>query len=155
MSTQSSRTGAEVIIYVDSSVLVRAYLPDEAGHTAANDLLVGEDALVTSTWTLVEVTSALTRAARSGRAQLDDLLAAFESDTAVDGPVTLLRPDAVAVEARAIEVVREYGIRSLDALHIAVAELAAMPLASPEACGFASRDKAQAEVAAMVGLLVL
>ncbi|MFI5729619.1 type II toxin-antitoxin system VapC family toxin [Kribbella sp. NPDC051587] len=144
-----------MIIYVDSSVLVRAYLPDEDGHAAANDLLVGEDALVTSTWTLVEVTSALTRAARGGRANLDDLLAAFEADTAVDGPVTLLRPDAVAVEARATEIVREYAIRSLDALHLAVAELAALPLASPESCGFASRDSAQAEVAAKLGFLVL
>lgn len=144
-----------MIIYVDSSVLVRAYLPDEEGHAAANDLLIGEHALVTSTWTLVEVTSALTRAARGGRADLDDLLAAFESDTAVDGPVTLLRADAVAVEARAIEIVREHGIRSLDALHVAVAGLAAMPLASPEACGFASRDMTQAEVAAKEGFVVV
>ncbi|NEA31541.1 type II toxin-antitoxin system VapC family toxin [Streptomyces sp. SID13031] len=144
-----------MIIYVDSSVLVRAYLPDEHGHTAANDLLIGEDALVTSTWTLVEVTSALTRAARGGRANLDDLLAAFEADTAVDGPVTLLRPDAVAIEARAIEIVRDHAIRSLDALHLAVAELAALPLSSPEACGFASRDSAQAEVAAKLGFIVL
>lgn len=143
-----------MIIYVDSSVLVRAYLPDENGHTAANDLLIGEDALVTSTWTLVEVSSALTRAARGGRANLDDLLAAFETDTAVDGPIALLRPDAVAVEARAIEIVCEHAIRSLDALHLAVAELAAMPLSSPEACGFASRDTAKAEVAAKLGFLV-
>ena len=144
-----------MIIYVDSSVLVRAYLPDEDGHAAANELLVGDDALVTSTWTLVEVTSALTRAARGGRANLDDLLAAFEADTAVDGPVTLLRPDVVAVEARAIEIVREHAIRSLDALHLAVAELAALPLSSPEDCGFASRDSAQAGVAAKLGFTVL
>lgn len=140
-----------MIIYVDSSVLARAYLPDENGHGAAHQLLYGEDALVTSTWTLVEVTSALSRAARGRRAQLDDLLAAFDSDTSVDGPVTLLRPDAVAVESRAIEIVRQYAIRSLHALHVAVAELAAMPLAAPETCGFASRDAAQAEVAGQLG----
>jgi predicted nucleic acid-binding protein len=144
-----------VIVYVDSSQLVRAYLPDEEGYLAANDLLLGEDALVTSTWTLVEVTSALTRAARGGRANLDDLLTAFENDTAVDGPVTLLRPDPVSVETRAIEIVREHAIRSLDALHLAVAELAAMPLASPEPCGFASRDQAQAEVAAKLNFLLV
>jgi predicted nucleic acid-binding protein len=144
-----------VIIYVDSSVLVRAYLPDEQGHQAANDLLVGEDALVTSTWTLVEVTSALTRAARTGRADIEALLGAFETDTAVEGPVTLLRVDAVAVEARAIDIVREHAIRSLDALHLAVAELAAMPLSSPEPCGFASRDRAQAEVAAKLGFVLV
>jgi predicted nucleic acid-binding protein len=144
-----------VIIYVDSSVLARAYLPDENGHDAAHDLLYGEDALVTSTRTLVEVTSALSRAARGRRAQLDDLLAAFDSDTSVDGPVTLLRPDAVAVESRALEIVRQYAIRSLDALHVAVAELAAIPLAAPETCGFASRDGAQAEVAGQLGFALV
>jgi predicted nucleic acid-binding protein len=110
---------------------------------------------VTSTWTLVEVTSALTRAARGGRAQLDDLLAAVEADTAVDGLVTLLRPDAVAVESRATEIVRQYAIRSLDALHIAVAELAAQPLAAPEPCGFASRDAARSEVAGKLGFVLV
>ncbi|WP_433166241.1 type II toxin-antitoxin system VapC family toxin [Kribbella sp. CA-247076] len=135
-------------------MLARAYLPDEADHEVANQLLIGEDALVTSTWTLVEVTSALTRAARSGRADLDSLLAAFESDTAVDGPITLLRPEQTAVEARATEIVRQYALRSLDALHLAVAELAAMPLAAPEDCGFASRDKAQADAAGKLGFVV-
>jgi predicted nucleic acid-binding protein len=144
-----------VLIYVDSSVLARAYLPDEEGHEAANQMLIGDDALVTSTWTLVEVTSALTRAARGGRADLDSLLAAFESDTAVDGPVTLLRPDQATVEARATAIVRQYALRSLDALHVAVAELAAMPLAAPEDCGFASRDNAQSEVAAKLGFIVV
>jgi uncharacterized protein len=144
-----------VIIYVDSSALARAYLPDEADHGPANQMLIGEDALVTSTWTLVEVTSALTRAARNGRVDLDSLLAAFESDTAADGPVTLLRPDHAAVEARATEIVRQHALRSLDALHLAVAEIAAMPLAAPEECGFASRDRAQAEVAAKLGFVVV
>jgi predicted nucleic acid-binding protein len=144
-----------VIVYVDSSQLVRAYLPDEDGYLEANGLLMGEDALVTSTWTLVEVTSALARAARGGRADLLGLLTVFENDTAVDGPVTLLRPDPAAVEARATEIVRDHAIRSLDALHLAVAELAAMPLASPERCGFASRDKAQAEVAAKLNFVLV
>jgi predicted nucleic acid-binding protein len=144
-----------MIIYVDSSALARAYLPDEDGHDVAHQMMIGEDALVTSTWTLVEVTSALTRAARSGRVDLDGLLAAFESDTAVDGPVTLLRPDQIAVEARAVDIVRQHALRSLDALHLAVAELAALPLAAPEECGFASRDRAQAEVAAKLGFTVV
>jgi predicted nucleic acid-binding protein len=106
-----------VIVYVDSSVLARAYLPDENGHDAANQLLYGKDA--------------------------------------VDGPVTLLRPDAVAVESRAIEIVRQYAVRSRDALHVAVAELAAMPLAAPETCRFASRDAARAEVAGQLGFVLI
>ncbi|MGW6278198.1 type II toxin-antitoxin system VapC family toxin [Kribbella sp. NPDC055071] len=144
-----------MIIYVDSSVLARAYLPDEDGHEAASQLLFGEDALVSSTWTLVEVTSALSRAARRGRGDLDSLLAAFESDTSADGPVTLLRPDQIAVETRAIEIAAHHALRSLDALHLAVAELAALPLAAPEECGFATRDDAQAEVATKLGFTVV
>jgi hypothetical protein len=61
----------------------------------------------------------------------------------------------VTVEARAVEIVRDNAIRSLDALHLAVAELAAVPLSFPEACGFSSRDNAQAEVAAKLGFVLV
>jgi predicted nucleic acid-binding protein len=83
------------------------------------------------------------------------LLAAFESDTALDGPVTLLRPDQIAVENRATEIVTQHALRSLDALHLAVAELAALPLTAPEPCGFATRDHAQSQVATNLGFTVV
>jgi uncharacterized protein len=36
-----------VLIYIDSSVLARAYMPDEPGHAEALGLLEGDDVLVT------------------------------------------------------------------------------------------------------------
>lgn len=116
-----------MLVYLDSSVLARAYLPDEVDHKLAVELLTGTEPLVTSSWTVVEVTSALVRAARGHRVHdLQPILGLLAAD--VGGPVTLLRPDVAATEQRATELVRAYPLRSLDALHLAVAELAAVPL---------------------------
>jgi predicted nucleic acid-binding protein len=44
-----------LIAYLDSSVLVRAYLRDQVGHLRAVELLQDpEDALITGTWTRIE-----------------------------------------------------------------------------------------------------
>ncbi|EUA52295.1 hypothetical protein I553_2481 [Mycobacterium xenopi 4042] len=57
-----------MIAYLDSSVLARAYLVDEDGHQQAIALLGDpEIATVTGTWTRIEVSGALVRAARGGR----------------------------------------------------------------------------------------
>lgn len=91
-----------MLVYVDSSVLARAYLPDEAGHPEAAALLTGTDhLLVTATWTVVEVTSALVRATRARRqGDISALLAVLASDTADDGLITLLRADSQQVEQK-------------------------------------------------------
>ncbi|MGH3321627.1 MAG: type II toxin-antitoxin system VapC family toxin [Nocardioidaceae bacterium] len=142
-----------MLIYLDSSILTRAYLPDEPGHQEAAELVYGyEHLLVSATWTVVEVTSALTRAAKGRRADgPGDLLAVLAEDTGDDGTVTLVRADAVQVEDRVTAVVREHAIRSLDALHLAVAGLAARPLTEP--LGFAARDDAQGTVASALGFV--
>jgi predicted nucleic acid-binding protein len=147
-----------VLVYVDSSVLARAYLSDEKGHAAARELLEGtEHLLVTATWTIVEVTSALVRATRAGRlGDIDRLLAVLAADVGEDGPITVLRGEPGRVEERATEVVRQHGLRSLDALHLAVADLVARPLAQPgESLGFASRDDAQRAAAEAIGFVVI
>ena len=56
-------------------------------------LLTGTDhLLVTATWTIAEVTSALVQATRVGRqGDVDALLAVLAGDTGEDGTVTLLR----------------------------------------------------------------
>jgi predicted nucleic acid-binding protein len=147
-----------MLVYVDSSVLVRAYLPDEKGHEEARALLDGvEHLLVTSTWTVAEATSALARAARGLRVEeLDAVLAVLAADTGDDGPVTLLRGESVQVERASTRIVRDHAIRSLDALHLAVAQLAAMPLLEPgQRLGFATRDDAQAAVAEALGFVAI
>lgn len=142
-----------MLVYLDSSVLARAYLPDEVDHKLAVELLTGAEPLVTSSWTVVEVTSALVRAARGHRVDdLQPVLDLLAADVGEDGPVTLLRPDTAAAEQRATELVRAHPLRSLDALHLAVAELAAVPLLDEGTClGFAGRDDAQRAAAETLG----
>ena len=142
-----------MIAYLDSSVLARAYLADEDGHEQAIALLDDpEIAAVTGTWTRIEVSGALLRAARSGRADADGLLALLDADLADEGSVTVLRPQQGRVEETALRLVREHALRAMDAWHLSVASLTIPGLAEPgEEIGFASRDEAQAAVAVVLG----
>ncbi|MEX2548578.1 MAG: hypothetical protein WD830_12450 [Chloroflexota bacterium] len=81
-----------MIVYVDSSVLARAYLSDEAGHDEAVALL--EDAgiaLVTGTWSRIDE---------------DGLLELLDADLGPGGAVTVVAAAQDDVEARALPLVR-------------------------------------------------
>jgi len=143
-----------VIAYVDSSVLARAYLRDEAGSEAARRLLADpEIAKVTGSWTRIEVSGAITRAARAGRpvvaaAALDEL----DADVHPNGRIAVVSEPVDLVEAKALAIAREHGLRALDALHVALASIAIPKLADKgEPVGFASRDGDQAGVAEALG----
>jgi predicted nucleic acid-binding protein len=142
-----------VIVYLDSTVLARAYLADEDGHEDAQALLCDpEIATVTATWTRIEVSGALVRAARTGRANADELLALLDADLSAEGAVTMLAVAQERAEERALELVREHALRALDAWHLAVADLTVPALAEKgEEMGFASRDETQATVAEQLG----
>jgi uncharacterized protein len=146
-----------VLIYVDSSVLARAYLHDERGHHEARALVEGPAFLVTSSLTVIEVTSALMRATQAGRAaDVDVLLERFEFEISSDGPVTLISGDQMMLETTALQIARTYAIRTLDALHLAVADLSARPLAGDdEQLAFASRHDTQREAAAQLGFVLV
>lgn len=141
-----------MIVYVDSSIVVRALLPDEADHERARrQVLESNDVMVTGSWTRVEVASALTRAARAARGDAELLHRAAS---------TLLRdPYVVAVDAEQAEIeliaeliVKAHGIRSLDAWHLAVAHLVREDLTEhDEEVRFATLDSRQAEVAEHLG----
>jgi len=143
-----------VIVYLDSSVLARAYLADEPGHEQATSLLADlEIGLVTGTWTRIEVSGALVRAARAGRGDEAGLLELLDGDLGTDGPVTVVAADQNDVEKRALDLVREHALRAMDAWHLAVAVLTLPSLAEPgEDVGFATRDEAQSSVAVNLGL---
>jgi predicted nucleic acid-binding protein len=143
-----------VIAYVDSSLLTRAYLNDEVGHDEATALLEDpEIALVTGTWTRIEVSGALVRAARGGRGDEHGLLRLLDADLGPEGALTVVTAEQDDVEARALTLVREHGIRAMDAWHLATAVLVLPDLAPPgDELGFATRDDAQAAVAAILGL---
>jgi uncharacterized protein len=142
-----------VIVYLDSSVLARAYLADEEGHESALALLSDPELVaVTGTWTKIEVSGALMRAARSGRGDAAGLLKLLDTDLLPEGPVTVIAMDQRRVENRALELVREHALRAMDAWHLAVAQLTVPALAEKgEGMGFASRDDAQATVAEQLG----
>jgi predicted nucleic acid-binding protein len=143
-----------VIAYLDSSMLARAYLADEPGHEQATSLLADlQVGLITGTWTRIEVSGALVRAARAGRGDEAGLLELLDGDLGTDGPVTVVAADQKEVEKRALHLVREYAIRAMDAWHLAVAVLTLPSLVEPgEDAGFATRDEAQSSVAMSLGL---
>lgn len=145
-----------MIAYLDSSVLVRSYLDDEDGHAEAVALLNNPDVKhVTGKWTRIEVSGALTRAARSGRSDSDekDLLTMLDVDLGAKGRVTEITVPQADAEQKALSLVREHALRALDAWHLAVASLTVPALAAPEQeeIGFASRDDDQAAIAAELG----
>jgi predicted nucleic acid-binding protein len=144
-----------VIAYLDSSVLARAYLVDEDGYQRATALLAdAEIATVTGTWTRIEVSGALVRAARAGRGDERGLLALLDAD--LSGPVAVLGAPQDEVERRALELVRRHALRAMDAWHLAVAALVVpslLELGEPQA--FASRDQAQRQVAEELGFLAI
>jgi len=143
-----------VIVYVDSSILARAYIPDEAGSDDARRLLArGDVGRVTATFTRIEVSGALVRAERSGRiVSARRALGMLDGDLDEDGPVTEVSAPRQQIETVTLGLVREHGLRALDALHLATAALTVPQLADKgEPIGFASRDGDQATVAESLG----
>lgn len=147
-----------MIVYLDSSIFARAYLPDEPGHRAARALLGSDEfVLVSGTWTRVEVPAALSRAALGGRLDARPAIKAFDHDFAEDGRVTPLTTPQLGLEQAARAIAVEHRLRSLDALHIAVANLClpALGVQPNDARGFATRDGRQAEVAEAYGYILV
>lgn len=143
-----------MIAYVDSSLIVRAYLEDEDGSIAAQRVLADPSiAKYTGRWTRIEVSGAIVRAARAGRPVLrDDMLTRLDADLRPAGRIRVLAGDDAEIEARALAIARDHGLRALDALHVALASIAIPKLADKgEPIGFASRDGDQATVAESLG----
>lgn len=146
-----------MIVYLDSSVLARVYLADESGHDAAVAMLDDPElGLITGTWTSIEVSGALVRAARAGHGDERGLLTLLDADLAPDGPVTVVAAPQEDIEMHALQLVREHAIRAMDAWHLAAAVLLTASLVEPgEEIGFATRDQAQSAVAGALGLRTL
>lgn len=146
-----------MIACVDSSVLSRAYFADEQGHGEAASLLDNSKVgLVTGTWTRIEVSGAIVRASVVGRADFTGLLDLLDGDLGAEGCVTVVSADQAEIEARALSLVREHGLRAMDAWHLAVAALTIPDLAEPgEETGFVTADHRQGEVARSLGFTIL
>jgi len=142
------------LLYADTSALVRCYFPDEPDHDLLRELLLqGTDPVVTSELTRVELASAI-YAAHRGRRIPDpvELLEVIDVDCGANGPVALLRLQPEPVLAAAAALVARYPLRTLDALHLAVAGTTATELAGGEPVVLVSRDDRQRSAAAALGM---
>lgn len=90
--------------------------------------------------------------ARAGSGDESGLLALLDGDLA--GPVIVIGAPHDQVAQCALQLVRWYALRAMDAWHVAVAAIVVPPLLEPgESQAFASRDQAQRQVAAELGFV--
>jgi uncharacterized protein len=143
------------VLYADTSALARAYLADAEDHAELRaTLLDGAEPVVTSELTRVELASAVWGAARGGR--LRDpvaLLSRIESDVGGAGQISLIsfRRDVLAA---ALRLIADHPLRTLDAVHLAVALEDGLAISAPDPLVLVTRDRRQAEAARRVGLPV-
>lgn len=144
------------VVYADTSALVRAYFADEDDHERLRaSLLEGDDVVVTTELARIELASAVHAAARTGRVdQPSVILARFDADCQEEGPLTLLRLRPTVDLPAARRLLAEHALRTLDAIHLAVALHAARPLADGAAFALVTRDVRQAAAARALGLAV-
>ena len=140
------------LFYADASALARAYLADEPGHDELRTLLLaGEQRVVTSEVSRIELASAVHAAGRARRSRSwERLLARIEVNFRPGGPTELLELRPAVVLDRCYRLVVDYGLRTLDALHLAVA-LEECPALDDDIV-FVTRDADQASAAAAIGL---
>ncbi len=143
------------MLFAETSAIVTAYAADEADHPRMLAVLFGDQGpVLASELVRLEFAAAMAAAARAGR--IDDaapVIARLDADCA-EGPIRLLALRGGSVLDRAARLVREYRLRSLDAIHLAVALEDARPLAHPEPITFLTRDQRQADAARSLGFLV-
>ena len=145
-----------MVTYADTSALVRAYFEDEPDHALLRKKLRESFAsVVTSELARVEFVSAATAAARAGRIRRPEaFIERFKADCAFEGPLNLLalEPDTCLSLAR--QLVAEHRLRTLDAIHLAVALTTAKEIARTDPVIFVTRDQDQAVAAEALGLIV-
>lgn len=144
------------LFYVDTSAVIRAYFIDEEDHEPLQRLLFeGSHPVVTSELTRVEFASATAAAYRINRiSDPDTVLDLFDVDCGDDGAIALLRLDPEVVLPLARSMVAEHPLRTLDAIHLAVALTAATQLAAGEPITVVTRDQRQRAAAVALGLAV-
>jgi predicted nucleic acid-binding protein len=135
--------------YFDTSALVKRYV-DEAGRREVLQLLRRNEC-VTSAVLPVELRSGLRRRAADGSLEAARLPMILKR-VAADRPYWTLVEVGTDVLAVAETLVATYPIRTLDAIHVASAQLFAARVSMPGLI-FVSADKRQAETATAVGLV--
>ena len=144
------------VLYADTSALIRAYLPDEPDHAALRAQILNRSTVtITSELARVEIASAATAAQRSGRIRsAARLLARMDATFAADGPITLIRLTSATILPRACRIVLDHHVRTLDAIHLAVAAHDGAAIAADADLIFLTCDAAQATATRALGMTV-
>lgn len=141
-----------MIVFADTSALGSAYLGDEEDGPWIGDVMFeGPDPVVVCELADVELASLLARARADGRIDengVTERLDAYNDHTADDGPIGVV-PLTVDTLARAQQFVLRAAVRTLDALHLAAAQLLAD--ASDDDVAVLTRDRRQARAAEDLG----
>jgi predicted nucleic acid-binding protein len=135
-----------VTVFVDSSALVKRYVP-ERGHDAIHGLV----ALAVSQLVRVEVPAALWRKHRIGELDAADaamLVRAFEADYHDGAPFAVVAVRATVLDD-AVRHTARHGLRAYDAVQLASA--VACRAASPDTTSFAAFDRTLRDAAAREG----
>ena len=136
--------------YFDTSALVKRYV-DEPGRREVLRLL-RQNECVTSAVLPVELRSGLRRRVAEGSIDAARLPAILKH-VAADRPYWTLVEVGTDVLAGAETLVAAHPIRTLDAIHVASAQLFAARVSMP-GLTFVSADKRQTETAVAIGLVV-
>jgi uncharacterized protein len=143
------------VLYADTSALARAYLAGADDHEELRAMLLeGDEPVLTSELTRLEIGSAFWGAARGGRlADPVGVLSRVESNFGDDGPISLVafRRDVLGV---ALRLIGEHPLRTLDAVHLAVAIEDGLAISAPDPLVLVTRDHRQADAARDLGLPV-
>ena len=137
--------------YVDTSALAKWYLP-EPGSEAFVEFIVRQDGAVISRLTSVELRCLLARRRRAGEIAAGherDAWLAFEDDIRAGHLQVEPLADGHAMRARhLLEQLRDLPLRTLDALHLAIAQ-------SIRADVLATADLGMARAAQALGITVM
>lgn len=144
------------LLYADTSALARAYLGDELDHGSLRRLLLEGDAqVVTSELSRLELASAVRSAERAGRVpNASGLLSRIGTDLSVGGSIQLLKLRPENAFASAYRLLLRFPLRTLDAIHLAVAIEDAPAVAGGAEIVLITRDVDQAAAARSLGLMV-
>jgi len=135
-----------VILYVDSSALIKLHV-EEAGSAAVEQALAQAETYTTSVLAYVETRSALARKRRDGsvtETEYANVVQTFEADWERLAVVNL----TPALVRRAGDGAEEYGLKALDAVHLASALWLRDTSGSPTTFLCADRQLARAALAA-------
>jgi predicted nucleic acid-binding protein len=135
--------------YFDSSAVVKVYVQENGRATVLRLLRLHE--VVVSAILPVEIRGALRRRAEEGGIEGSRIPAAFKQ-LAADREQWNVLAISTEILGRAEEIVANYAVRTLDAIHIASAKEFAERLQTR--VPFISADRRQIEAAAAVGLTV-